>query len=318
MTRHLLARAGFSLAVVGAAILVAASPAHAANSTLSTAGVHIYYTAATGQTNYLVISRVSYVPEVYEFNDQVAISSTDPACSYPDPADATRMRCSTFGTLNLLVEVKDLNDTVINLTDRNGHLNGGAGNDTLTLGGGSGGWASADGGDGNDLIKSGATNDTLIGGAGNDTVSYAGGNDAVYASLSGGSGGRWFDDDTYNGIENVTGGGGADYLYGDSGANILYGGTGSCLGRGCVAASGQDRLYGYGGDDLLQGGGDNDTIYGGDGTDAVYGEDGTDSLYGEAGNDYLDGGPATDFLNGGAGWDMCSPDWWTGCEAGLE
>ena len=305
-----------ALAALAAAIVMfVASPAHAAAGTLITSGPHIYYIAAAGQTNSLVISRadVTYA-EVYEFNDQVAITSTDPACGYPDATDTTRMWCTVPGALDVTVEVGDGDDTVTNQTNRNAFLAGGPGKDTLTLGGHSGGVGSANGGDGNDLFKSGDGDDAIVGGSGTDTVSYAGSNHPVSASLSLGTGGRSYDDDTYSGVESLTGGGGDDHLYGDANPNALDGGTGWCVPRGCAPPSGADYLYGYGGFDVLTGRAGADAIYGGDGTDVAYGGDDTDVIHGEAGNDYLYGEAGTDVTYGGPGYDYCSTDYHLECE----
>jgi Ca2+-binding RTX toxin-like protein len=320
MTRLRTTALAVAASAAGAAVLLTPSPAHAAAGTLFTSGPHLFYIAAAGQMNALVISRTTVtVAEVYEFNDEVAISSTDTACMYPDPADTTRMWCAVGGAVDVDVNAMDSNDTVVNQTVLNAYLDGGSGNDTLTLGGHTGGAGSASGGDGNDVIKSGEGNDTIVGGPGTDTVSYAGTNSAVTAYLSLGTGGRSYENDAYSGIESLTGGGGDDRLYGDANTNGLDGGTGWCVPRGCVPPSGNDALRGYGGLDVLTGRSGLDDIYGGDGTDFVNGGEDGDYIRGETGDDVLNGGAGVDLVYGGPGYDQCMDDdgngWYLECEA---
>ena len=97
------------------------------------------------------------------------------------------------------------------------------------------------GGVGDDTLQGEGGLDTLNGGvstAVGDTASYAERTTPVSVTLPGGLAGE----DTFTGIENVTGGGGDDTLTGDGGANKLLGG------------SGDDTLQGAGGIDALDGG----------------------------------------------------------------
>lgn len=94
------------------------------------------------------------------------------------------------------------------------------------------------GGTGNDVLDGGAGRDVLIGGAGQDTASYASASAMVRAHLSA----AWANSgdatgDEYTGIEDLTGGSGADILGGDAGQNEIRGGAGN------------DVLEGNGGDD---------------------------------------------------------------------
>jgi len=79
--------------------------------------------------------------------------------------------------------------------------------------------------------------------------------------------------DTLSGFENITGGGGTDYLVGSSAANTIDGGAGA------------------------------DTIDGGSGNDSIIGGDGADSLKGGAGDDTIVGGDGADRIDGGSGLD---------------
>ena len=87
------------------------------------------------------------------------------------------------------------------------------------------------GGDGNDLLASGAGDDALFGGNGNDRLQADGGNDVVF------------------------GGAGSDELFGGFGNDFLVGGPGS------------DLLEGQDGSDILIGGDTQDLLRGGDGND---------------------------------------------------
>jgi Ca2+-binding RTX toxin-like protein len=94
------------------------------------------------------------------------------------------------------------------------------------------------GGTGNDTLDGGAGKDVLVGGAGQDAASYASAAAAARVQLSA----RWAnagdaDGDEYYGIEDITGGSGADVLGGDAGQNEITGGAGN------------DTLQGNAGDD---------------------------------------------------------------------
>jgi glucose/arabinose dehydrogenase len=108
-------------------------------------------------------------------------------------------------------------------------------------------------------------NDRLAGGAGTDTYDLSATSSPITASLATGrSTSSQAGADTLEGIENLTGGYGADRLSGDDLANILRGGNGA------------DTLTGAGGNDLLAG----DT-----GSDRLDGSAGADTMIGGANND---------------------------------
>ncbi len=124
----------------------------------------------------------------------------------------------------------------------NDTLDGGRDNDTL------------DGGDGNDTLRGGDDDDTLIGGSGDDfldggagidTAVYEGiGNVAVSLSteiLSGDASGA-LGNDTLTNIENITTGGGNDFIEGNSGNNHI------------IAGAGNDFIFAGLGDDIIDGG----------------------------------------------------------------
>ncbi len=200
---------------------------------------------------------------------------------------------------------------------------GGGGNDTLT------------GGSGDDVLAGGGGTDTIDGGAGNDTNSFQGIGVGVTATVAAdGTGTAVYGpvNETFAGIENLTGSDNDDVLTATGGANNI--------------------LRGEAGDDVLAGGGGTDTIDGGAGNDtnsfqgiglgvtATVAADGTGTasygavnetfagienltgsenndiliatgaaanvLRGEGGDDVLAGGGGTDIIDGGAGTDTNS------------
>jgi Ca2+-binding RTX toxin-like protein len=165
-------------------------------------------------------------------------------------------------------------------------LYGQTGNDSLY---GDAGNDSVIGGDGDDLLIGGDGADAMDGGAGSDRVSYYWQSqgvaattgvtvDMVTASLGLGAALN----DTFVGIEAITGTALGDTIRGDANANNFDGDAGN------------DTLDGRAGNDTLSGGAGNDTLIGGDGVD---------TLIGGADNDILTGGLGADIVNGEAGAD---------------
>jgi uncharacterized delta-60 repeat protein len=101
-----------------------------------------------------------------------------------------------------------------------------------------------DGGAGNDLISGGGGDDTLIGGEGNDILHGNGGDDMLLGG---------------NGNDDLLGGAGNDSLVGGEGVDIVSGGAGNDL---MIGSQDSDLLIGGNGEDILIGGWtihDNDT-----------------------------------------------------------
>lgn len=98
-----------------------------------------------------------------------------------------------------------------------------AGNDTL---GGDAGQDTLLAGAGNDQLNGGAGNDLLDGGAGTDTAIYSGATPVRVSLALTGPQATGAGVDRLTGIENLTGGSGADGLYGNGLANVLAGGGG--------------------------------------------------------------------------------------------
>lgn len=193
------------------------------------------------------------------------------------------------------------------------NVNGGNGNDTITIDAGVTANASITGGAGNDTISGGSGNDTINGGNDNDSISGGAGADSINGAagndtLSGGAGndtlrgaagadmmdGGDNDDDIAGGADNDTaiGGNGNDSIANDGGDDQLLGGAGD------------DTLRCGGGADVAHGEAGNDSILGGIGDDSLYGDGDNDIINGGAGNDFIDGGTGNDDLNGGAGSDI--------------
>lgn len=182
------------------------------------------------------------------------------------------------------------------------------------------------GGDGDDVIDSGAINDgdRINGGAGFDTITYA--SSATGINLLGvfapffGPLPLWMAGEYHQGylpdipvggqvlfnIEKVIGSDFTDRL-GGGGLLEVYGGGGDDT----VSASG--LVYGGDGNDVVGNEILDGQLYGGDGDDVITGGgdlaydfapvSGAEQLYGGEGNDRLHGGPGDDLLDGGAGDD---------------
>ena len=210
-------------------------------------------------------------------------------------------------------------------------LNGGAGDDVITGGGGVDLIDAGDGNDkvygngGNDVVNAGVGRDSVWGGIGNDNLTGAAGNDKLNGEAGNdvlvgdkgndGMNGSDGDDVVYDsgGINTIDLGVGNDSVPKSYGAGVIYGGPGNDT----VVAVGGALVYGEDGDDNLQSwwldggkGNDslhglmgNDEIHGGAGDDLIRGYDGADVLLGDDGNDAIFGGVGEDTLFGGAGDD---------------
>lgn len=219
-------------------------------------------------------------------------------------------------------------DTLIGVEN----VTSGSGNDSLT---GNGLANRLSGGAGDDLLDGGDGDDTLDGGAGIDTAAFAGpvGVMVNLGILTAQATGRGLD--VLFGIENLSGGTGADSLTGNEGANRLAGGMSDDTLSG---GEGDDRLVGGLGADLLQGDGgfdiadysnqavaivvslaapENNTgvaagdtflsvegIVGGTGSDSLTGDAAANRLSGNLGDDTLAGSGGADTLNGSDGNDL--------------
>lgn len=177
---------------------------------------------------------------------------------------------STAEVTQVVVDGNDGDDSIaVNILDLPSHVEGGAGNDTLT-GGVANDWLSGDDGDDSILGLDGA--DTLDGGAGND---------------------------------NMTGGNGQNRFFGGDGDDFMVGGPNKDK---MYADAGNDTLYGGRNNDLLHGGEGDDQLFGQNNKDILCGDDGADTLYGGTHDDLLEGGNGDDYLNGQSGTDTLQGD----------
>ncbi len=141
------------------------------------------------------------------------------------------------------------------------------------------------GGQGNDILTSGAFADILDGGIGID---------ALYAGQG--------DDEAYGGAGNdiVTGDVGHDHLWGEAGDDRMSGGAGN---DSLLGGDGVDRITGGTDDDVVYGGKANDLLQGNAGNDGLSGDSGDDSLNGGGGDDRLKFADGSDNVVGGTGAD---------------
>jgi uncharacterized delta-60 repeat protein len=142
----------------------------------------------------------------------------------------------------------------------------------------------ADGGAGNDALRTGGGRDTVVGGAGNNVLITGPGDDVVTAG---------------DGMNEIQTDAGNDTVTTGTGGGLIDAGAGNDI---VTAAGGMNYIEGGAGNDVLLAGGGADVIDGGLGNDLIAGGLGADRLEGAAGNDILIDGtvalvnPATDSL----------------------
>ena len=190
-------------------------------------------------------------------------------------------------------------------------IDGGDGDDILSLAGGAGTGTGRQGSllgqAGNDLLLGGVAGSTFDGGLGTDEVDYTSATQLESANLSTGQaihqgGGT----DTLAGIENLTGSPGDDRIVGNGSDNVIDGGdgidtidysaasdvnvdlrAGSAVGDGTdglssienvIGSPSADHIVGDGGANQLDGGPGDDKIDGGGGDDTLAGRDGSDTV----------------------------------------
>lgn len=168
-------------------------------------------------------------------------------------------------------------------------IRGGAGNDVLI---GLGGNDKLYGDEGDDQL---ALREGLVdGGAGNDILTLElVGLPALSLNIADGGGGRLMGGVRISGIEGLvlTGGNEADTVVGGFLADTIFAGDGADQ---ISTGLGRDYVKGGDGDDVLQGGGDGDWLWGEDGDDSLQGGAGGDQISGGIGTDTLTGGQGAD------------------------
>ena len=224
-------------------------------------------------------------------------------------------------TANVEIHGGTGDDTITSSSTGTNLLYGDDGNDRLTVldtdasHGIVAGAATVFGGNGDDVITTGAANDVIFGGDGNDKIKSGDGNDwieggmeSVAIAANGKANGDTIDagkgDDVIyggtstTGVVNFTtpppptaGFSGSDIIKGGDGNDRIFGGdetgalaTGKLLGDSIDGGKGDDVIYGGGGADTIKGSDGNDTIYGGDGDDAITGGTGVDQIFGDGKN----------------------------------
>ena len=291
------------LAALAAALLPAAP---AAASQITSDGSTVTYTAAPGESNSVLVSRVAYdtscgsigAPCLSVWDSRAHMTSVSGACELDssDPIYGDTAVCSV--PTAVVVNLGDRDDSYWGWNGPN-IVDGGAGNDNPitgsggddTLRGGIGsdeleGWDGddvLDGGPGDDYlegiayVEEGMTHgtDTYVGGGGYDTVTYEGRTEDLSLSPDGvaNDGAAGERDDIGTDVMAIGGGHGADTMTGNGARNVFGAGEG---------------------DDVLSGAGGDDHLVGGPGADRVTGGEGQDLLGGESGDDMLDGGTGVD------------------------
>jgi uncharacterized delta-60 repeat protein len=166
-------------------------------------------------------------PVHYDENDNLVIDGTE-------DADVVLVQAASGG-------VNVTTGTIVNqfyalMTGKNIQVNGGAGNDSITLASDVTFASIIDAGDGNDTVQGGAGADSINAGAGNDLVTGGDGDDFI----AGGAG-----------ADAIGGQGGNDIILGQDGSDVLSGGAG------------RDFLAGGLGIDLISGDAEEDIVVGG-------------------------------------------------------
>lgn len=191
-------------------------------------------------------------------------------------------------------------------------MDGGDGDDILSLAGGAGTGAGRQGSllgqAGNDLLLGGVAGSTHDGGLGTDEVDYTGATQLESANLSTGTtthqgGGT----DTLAGIENLTGSPGDDLIVGNGADNVIDGGDGDdTIDFSAASAMNVDLRVGSSVGDGTDALSSIENVIGSPFADHLVGGDGANRLDGGPGDDKIDGVGGDDTLTGGDGTDTVS------------
>ena len=193
-------------------------------------------------------------------------------------------------------------------------IDGGAGNDVITVGDGRMSLVGGEGddvvvagvgahrirlGDGNDRSTTGAGNDTIEAGDGNDTITTGPGGDRIFADIGDGVFAR--------GDDSITTAGGYDTIYTGDGDDTVRAGAGHDLVEGHPPVGEGGFGTAGGGGKLIFGGDGDDVLLGGNGASTVFGGAGSDRIEGQHEPDYLDGGSGDDQIGGQSGFENFVP-----------
>jgi len=161
-------------------------------------------------------------------------------------------------------------------------VNGGAGNDTISLANVQIP-ATVSGAGGSDCIIGGGADDSLRGGGGNDTIGGAGGNDTIFSGA---------------GNDCIKGGAGDDSVTSASGEDTIHGGTGD---DSILCGSGDNVVNGNIGNDTIVAGAGSSELFTGPGGDSIEGSatagDEPDSIYCGGSTDTILAGPDDDIFD---------------------
>lgn len=228
---------GALAAMVAAPGLLVTTVAHAAGGGLATVDQSVLrYSAVPSDVNQVVITQTG---SSIVIDDRVFILAGQ-GCIYPDGNDQTVVRCNGSGVSNIVIFGGDRDDSIDNLLSQtDGELHGGTGNDSLR--------------------GSDSGNDTLFGDDGNDNLAGQSLADRVFGG---------------NGADNLAGWRGNDELDGGPGNDFVVGEQGNDR---VIGDSGEDMLRGDDGDDHLIGNADNDNLDGGSGNNRLNGGGGIDT-----------------------------------------
>jgi Ca2+-binding RTX toxin-like protein len=308
--------------IAGAALfMLAVAPAAAVGSTTSISIKRVFYAAAPGEVNQLIVSATG--PD-FALSDPGATIEPGKGCT----GGPSTVVCAGAGVIGFTLSGGDGGDSLENTTSLPATFSGGDGGDSLKGGPGTDtmrgnqGIDTVSGGDGDDLIDvRGDRADIVTCGPGADTV-RADGSDLIDSDCESVDRGGTAPPPPPDGDPGLTPAAGG--LLGPTESRKLSPGAcvndrlgtdapdrldGTEMGDNLFGLQGDDVLDGLAQDDCLFGGLGSDVLAGAGGNDRLLGDDrgsgvpGRDRLSGNTGNDLLDGGPGRDRLRGGRGAD---------------
>ena len=166
-------QAAVTATMLGAATALSAGQAHAATGVTIDSN-YIRVTAVAEKRNELFITRSGNSVRIDDYGDTVTAGGD---CTQ---TDRDTVVCPYDGR-TLLVDAKDLGDTVLVRGSLPSQINGGAGDDILTMGVDVTAQTFLNGNAGHDTIFGGPARDNITGGAGDDTMFGRDGNDRIDA-----------------------------------------------------------------------------------------------------------------------------------------
>lgn len=169
-------QAGVTTAVLGAATVLSAGQAHAATG-VRVDSVRIHVNAVAGKANSLSVTRSGNTVTISDGGDAVTAGS---GCTQVDGDTVT---CPYDGR-TLTLGMGDLGDMVLVTGSLPANINGGTGDDIITIDYTATAQTFLDGQGGHDTIFGGAGVDNITGGAGDDTMFGRNGDDRLTAGDS--------------------------------------------------------------------------------------------------------------------------------------